>query len=308
MTEAIEKEYEVLARKYRPSKLDELIGQEVLVTTLTNAIESNRVPHAFILTGIRGIGKTSTARIIAKCLNYAGSDGQQAMTAKLKDDCEQCRAIDQGRHPDVLELDAASRTGVNDMRELIESINYRPVMGRYKVYIIDEVHMLSRSAFNALLKTLEEPPEHTKFIFATTEIQKVPVTILSRCMRFDLPRINTEQLSLHLLNISEKEGALLLPNAAKAIAVAAEGSVRDGLSLLDQAIGGATKGDEISDTQIRKMLGIANKDGAYGMIESLIEGDAGSGSEVCSSGAVGGCSYCNAVLCHAGCGYCGWPE
>ena len=229
--------YKVLARKYRPQKLAELIGQDALVRTLRNAITENRIPHAFILTGIRGVGKTSTARIIAKSLLCTGEDGSvTAPTYEPCGVCPSCVAITADKCIDVLEMDAATRTGVNDIRELIGDVKYLPVSGRYKVYIIDEVHMLSKSAFNALLKTLEEPPKHTKFIFATTEIKKVPVTVLSRCMRFDLPRVSLDVLSKHFSSVALSEGVELQPSASALVASLANGSVRDGLSILDQAI------------------------------------------------------------------------
>ncbi|MBS29371.1 MAG: DNA polymerase III subunit gamma/tau [Alphaproteobacteria bacterium] len=261
-------DYQVLARKYRPQGFDELIGQEALVRTLTNAFELDRVAHAFILTGVRGVGKTTTARIIAKCLNAA--DGP-TITPDPGD--EQCVAIAEDRHPDVIEVDAASRTGVDDIREILDGVRYRPVFGRYKVYIVDEVHMLSRQAFNALLKTLEEPPEHVKFIFATTEIRKVPVTVLSRCQRFDLRRINAEELITHFAGIADAEGAKLEDGALRLIARAADGSVRDGLSLLDQAIsaycsGGGTAREE----DIRTMLGTADSAAVFDIFEALIAG------------------------------------
>ena len=212
-------EYQVLARKYRPKKLSELVGQEVLVKTLSNAINQNRIPHAFILTGIRGIGKTSTARIIARSLLCSGDVGQTlSPTAEPCGVCMNCQAITNDNHVDVIEVDAASRTGVNDIREIIDQVNYSPVMGRVKIYIIDEVHMLSKSAFNALLKTLEEPPAHVKFIFATTEIRKIPITILSRCMRFDLPRVPADKLVGHLKNVLVQEKAEAEEEALKIIA------------------------------------------------------------------------------------------
>lgn len=200
-------EYRVLARKYRPRTFAELIGQDALVRTLTNAIETGRLAHAFLLTGVRGVGKTSTARIIARALNCTGPDGSGGPTPAPCGVCENCRMIVEDRHVDVLEMDAASRTGVNDIREIIEGVRYRPVGARFKIYIIDEVHMLSTSAFNALLKTLEEPPAHVKFIFATTELRKVPVTVLSRCQRFDLKRVEPEVLSAHFSRIAGIEGA-----------------------------------------------------------------------------------------------------
>src|SRR6185436_11853559 len=228
--------YRVLARKYRPRDFSGLIGQEALVRTLTNAIAQGRLAHGFMLTGVRGVGKTTTARILARCFNCVGPDGKGGPTAEPCGQCEHCRAIAEDRHVDVIEMDAASRTGIDDIRELIDGVRYRPVGARYKVYIIDEVHMLSEKAFNALLKTLEEPPEHVKFIFATTEIRKVPVTVLSRCQRFDLRRIEADKLAQHLGAIAASEGARLAPNALALIARAADGSARDGLSLLDQAI------------------------------------------------------------------------
>lgn len=261
-------DYQVLARKYRPQGFDELIGQEALVRTLTNAFALDRVAHAFILTGVRGVGKTTTARIIAKCLNAL--DGP---TISLAADDEQCVAIAEDRHPDVIEVDAASRTGVDDIREILDGVRYRPVFGRYKVYIIDEVHMLSRHAFNALLKTLEEPPEHVKFIFATTEIRKVPVTVLSRCQRFDLRRVGADELMAHFGGIADAEGAKLEEGALRLIARAADGSVRDGLSLLDQAISAyCCGGAEASEENILVMLGTADSAAVFDMFEALMAG------------------------------------
>lgn len=261
-------DYQVLARKYRPQGFDELIGQEALVRTLTNAFALDRVAHAFILTGVRGVGKTTTARIIAKCLNAL--DGPTISPAA---DDEQCVAIAEDRHPDVIEVDAASRTGVDDIREILDGVRYRPVFGRYKVYIIDEVHMLSRHAFNALLKTLEEPPEHVKFIFATTEIRKVPVTVLSRCQRFDLRRVGADELMAHFGGIAEAEGAKLEEGALRLIARAADGSVRDGLSLLDQAISAyCSGGAEATEENIRVMLGTADSAAVFDMFEALMAG------------------------------------
>lgn len=263
--------YRVLARKYRPSTFAGLIGQEALVRTLTNAIDTGRIAHAFVLTGVRGIGKTSTARIIARALNCTGVDGKGGPTITPCGQCDNCRAIAEDRHVDVMEMDAASRTGIDDVRELIESVRYRPVSARYKVYIIDEVHMLSRQAFNGLLKTLEEPPEHVKFIFATTEIRKIPVTVLSRCQRFDLRRVDTETLSKHFAGIAVKENAELEDEALALIARAADGSVRDGLSLLDQAIShGAGK---VSAEQVRDMLGLADRALIFDLYDLLMKGD-----------------------------------
>ena len=244
--------YRVLARTYRPQRLSELIGQDALVRTLTNALHSGRVAHAFLLTGIRGVGKTTTARIIARALNCVGPDGSGQPTPEPCGQCEPCVAIAEGRHIDVLEMDAATRTGIDDIREIVDSVRYAPSSARTKVYIIDEVHMLSEKAFNGLLKTLEEPPPQTIFIFATTEVRKVPVTVLSRCQRFDLRRVEGELLQRHLGEIAAKEGVQIEPGALALIVRAAEGSVRDGLSLLDQAIalagergdrGGAGTGD-----------------------------------------------------------------
>lgn len=261
-------EYQVLARKYRPKKLSELIGQDVLVKTLSNAIAQNRIPHAFLLTGIRGIGKTSTARIIARSLLCSNSE---IPTIEPCGVCSNCKAIASDSHVDVIEIDAASRTGVGDIREIIDQVNYSPVMGRLKIYIIDEVHMLSKQAFNALLKTLEEPPSHVKFIFATTEARKIPITILSRCMRFDLPRVSAEKLVEHLNNICSKENAKAEIDALKIIAGASEGSVRDSLSLLDQAIA-VSAGETITAQKAREMLGLADRDILYKLIENIFEG------------------------------------
>jgi len=263
--------YQVLARKYRPTTFAELIGQDVLVRTLTNAFKMNRLVHAFILTGVRGIGKTTTARIIARALNCVGVDGTGGPTTEPCGVCENCRAIAEDRHVDVLEMDAASRTGVDDIRELIDGVRYKPTSARYKVYIIDEVHMLSRNAFNALLKTLEEPPEHVKFVFATTEIRKVPVTVLSRCQRFDLARVDTETLTAHFDAIAGKEGAAIAEAALGLIVSAADGSVRDGLSLLDQAISQAD--GEIGEEQVRDMLGLADRSQTFTLLEALLGGD-----------------------------------
>jgi len=258
-------EYRVLARKYRPTNFDDLIGQEVLVRTLSNAIAQGRVAHAFLLTGIRGIGKTTTARIIARALNC-----EQGPTINPCGVCSQCVGIADDRNVDVIEMDAASRTGVDAMRDLIESVRYMPSSARYKIYIIDEVHMLSTSAFNALLKTLEEPPSHVKFIFATTEIHKIPVTILSRCQRFDLKRITTEMLAQHLKNICGKEQVGAEDAALTLIATAAEGSVRDALSLLDQAI---ARANPITEADVRTMIGAADNTATFALLESLLSGD-----------------------------------
>jgi len=265
--------YRVLARKYRPQRFAELIGQEAMVRTLTNAIATGRIAHAFILTGVRGVGKTSTARILARALNCVGPDGKGGPTAAPCGVCDPCRAIAEDRHVDVIEMDAASRTGVDDIRELTEGVRYRPVAARYKVYIIDEVHMLSKNAFNALLKTLEEPPPDVIFIFATTEIQKVPVTVLSRCQRFSLRRVPVEQLVDHYHNIAVAEKVDADAMAIALIARAADGSVRDGLSLLDQAISLAA-GKRIEETTVRDMLGIADRALVFDLFDAVLRGDA----------------------------------
>jgi DNA polymerase-3 subunit gamma/tau len=264
--------YQVLARKYRPATFADLIGQEAMVRTLKNAFAADRIAQAFIMTGIRGIGKTTTARIIAKGLNCVGPDGTGGPTTEPCLQCEHCVAIAEGRHVDVMEMDAASRTGVGDIREIIESVHYRAASARYKVYIIDEVHMLSTSAFNALLKTLEEPPAHVKFIFATTEIRKVPVTVLSRCQRFDLRRIEPEVMMAHLARIAGLEGASLAPDALALITRAAEGSVRDALSLMDQAI--AHGAGETSAAQVRAMLGLADRGRVLDLFDMILKGQA----------------------------------
>ena len=268
--------YQVLARKYRPQDFDDLIGHEAMVGTLKNAFASNRIAHAYILTGVRGVGKTTTARILARALNYVGPNGEDnGPQMDLAEEGLHCRAIAESRHPDVMEMDAASRTGVGDIRELIEGVRYAPVEARYKVYIIDEVHMLSTAAFNALLKTLEEPPPHVKFIFATTEIRKLPVTVLSRCQRFDLSRIDPETLTDHLARIAEKESVAISRDALWMIARAAEGSVRDGLSILDQAIVlSAGASDEVGAEAVRDMLGLADRTGVWDLLEAAMSGDA----------------------------------
>ena len=263
--------YRVLARKYRPARFADLIGQEVLVRTLTNAIESGRMAHAFILTGVRGVGKTTTARIIARALNCVGADGAGGPTPEPCGACEHCTAIGEDRHIDVIEMDAASRTGIDDIRELIEGVRYRPVQARNKVYIIDEVHMLSKQAFNGLLKTLEEPPEHVVFIFATTEVRKVPVTVLSRCQRFDLRRVDQTVLADHFATIARAEDVEVAADALAIIARAADGSVRDGLSLLDQAIA-LSGGGKVEAEQVRAMLGLADRARVFDLFEALMRG------------------------------------
>jgi len=264
--------YRVLARKYRPSTFAELIGQEAMVKTLTNAIATGRIAHAFILTGVRGVGKTTTARILARALNCVGPDRSGGPTIAPCGQCEPCRAIAEDRHVDVMEMDAASRTGVDDIRELTDGVRYKPVSARYKIYIIDEVHMLSKNAFNALLKTLEEPPADVIFIFATTEIHKVPITVLSRCQRFSLRRVPVELLIEHYRGIAEKEGVAAEAAAIALIARAADGSVRDGLSLLDQAI--ALGGNRIAESAVRDMLGIADRGLVFDLFETVLRGDA----------------------------------
>ena len=270
--------YQVLARKYRPQRFEDLIGHEAMVRTLKNAFASNRIAHAYILTGVRGVGKTTTARILARALNYVGPDGEDSgPQMQMEKEGRHCRAIAESRHPDVLEMDAASRTGVGDIRELIEGVRYAPIEARYKVYIIDEVHMLSTAAFNALLKTLEEPPPHVKFIFATTEIRKLPVTVLSRCQRFDLRRIDPEVLTEHLAAIAAKENVAISRDGLWMIARAAEGSVRDALSILDQAIVQHTaqgEGDEVGAETIRDMLGLADRSSVWDLLNASMTGDA----------------------------------
>jgi len=263
--------YRVLARKYRPQSFDELIGQDAMVKTLANAIERGRIAHAFLLTGVRGVGKTSTARLIAKALNCVGPDGQGQPTITPCGVCEPCRAIAEGRHIDVVEMDAASHTGVDNMREIIDAVRYASVSARYKIYIIDEVHMLSKGAFNALLKTLEEPPEHVKFLFATTEVNKVPVTVLSRTQRFDLRRIDPEKLVAHFAEVARSEGVEIEADALAMIARAAEGSARDGLSILDQAI--AHGGGTVTAEQVRDMLGLADRGRVRDLLELVLAGD-----------------------------------
>jgi len=266
-------EYRVLARKYRPKTFADMIGQGALVRTLSNAFATGRIAHAFVMTGVRGVGKTTTARIVARALNCIGPDGNGGPTITPCGRCEPCVAIAEDRHVDVMEMDAASRTGVGDIREIIEGVRYRPVSARYKVYIIDEVHMLSNSAFNALLKTLEEPPEHVKFIFATTEIRKLPVTVLSRCQRFDLRRVDAETLAGHFGQIARQEGATVDPAALRLIARAADGSVRDGLSLLDQAI--ALADGTVDEEQVRAMIGLADRSLVFDLLGKALTGDPG---------------------------------
>ena len=272
MSQSSEQSYQVLARKYRPATFADLIGQEAMVRTLKNAFAADRIAHAFILTGVRGVGKTTTARIVAKGLNCIGPDGTGGPTTEPCGQCEPCRGIAEGRHVDVQEMDAASRTGVGDIREIIDSVHYRAASARYKIYIIDEVHMLSNNAFNALLKTLEEPPAHVKFLFATTEIRKVPVTVLSRCQRFDLRRIEPEVMMAHLTRIAGLEGASLAADAMALITRAAEGSVRDAMSLMDQAI--AHGAGETTADQVRAMLGLADRGRVLDLFDLILRGDA----------------------------------
>src|SRR5579883_2357003 len=269
------KPYRVLARKYRPSSFTDLIGQDAVVRTVSNAFETGRIPQAWILTGVRGVGKTTTARILARALNYELPDGSvTAPTIHMPVLGVHCQAIMESRHMDVLEMDAASHTGVDDVRQINDSVRYAPASARYKVYIIDEVHMLSTAAFNAFLKTLEEPPEHAKFVFATTEIRKVPVTVLSRCQRFDLRRVEADVLMAHLSKIAAKEGVEAEVEALGIIARAAEGSVRDSLSLLDQAIAHAA--GPVRADAVRQMLGLADRTRVIDLFESLLRGDVAS--------------------------------
>ena len=266
-----------LARKYRPKLFSELIGQDAMVQTLRNAFASGRIAQAYMLTGVRGVGKTTTARLIARALNYSlpGTDG--APTLDMVEEGEHCRAILESRHLDVVEMDAASHTGIDDIRDLIDSAHYKPNTARYKVYIIDEVHMLSKQAFNGLLKTLEEPPEHVKFIFATTEARKVPVTVLSRCQRFDLKRIEMEQLAQHLAGIVARENAAAETAALMLIARAAEGSVRDALSILDRAI--AFGSGKVETDAVLGLLGLADRGRVFDLLETVFAGDAGKALE-----------------------------
>ena len=264
--------YQVLARKYRPETFSDLIGQEAMVRTLKNAFDADRIAQAFMMTGIRGVGKTTTARIIAKGMNCIGFEGNTGPTTSPCGQCEHCVAISEGRHVDVLEMDAASRTGVDDIREIIDSVHYRAASARFKIYIIDEVHMLSNNAFNALLKTLEEPPEHVKFIFATTEIRKVPVTVLSRCQRFDLRRIEPEEMIKMLQNLAKLENASISNEALALITRASEGSARDAQSLLDQAISHGA--GETSVDQVRAMLGLADRGRVLDLFEFIMRGQA----------------------------------
>ncbi len=272
MSESGPQAYQVLARKYRPETFADLVGQDAMVRTLKNAFESDRIAQAFIMTGIRGVGKTTTARIIAKGMNCIGADGTGGPTVEPCGTCEHCVAISEGRHVDVMEMDAASRTGVGDIRELIDSVHYRAASARYKIYIIDEVHMLSKSAFNALLKTLEEPPAHVKFIFATTEIRQVPVTVLSRCQRFDLRRIEPEDMIALLRRVADAEGTGITDEALALITRAAEGSARDAQSLLDQAISHGA-GETTAD-QVRAMLGLADRGRVMDLFDMILKGDA----------------------------------
>jgi DNA polymerase-3 subunit gamma/tau len=267
--------YTVIARKYRPKTFDDLIGQEAMVRTLKNAFSTGRIAHAFMLTGVRGVGKTTTARLLARALNYESDTVHEPSVTALDTYGRHCPAIIEGRHMDVLELDAASRSKVDEMRDLLDGVRYAPVEARYKVYIIDEVHMLSTAAFNALLKTLEEPPPHAKFIFATTEIRKVPVTILSRCQRFDLRRVEPEVIAANLSAVAEAEGARIEAEALALIARAAEGSVRDAQSLLDQALVQVEHGGVVSAEVVRDMLGLADRGQTIDLFEKTVRGEAG---------------------------------
>src|SRR5512140_1203857 len=262
-----------LARKYRPKLFSELIGQEAMVQTLRNAFASGRIAQAYMLTGVRGVGKTTTARLIARALNYVPRGGEGAPTLDMTEEGEHCRAILESRHLDVVEMDAASHTGIDDVRDLIDSAHYKPNTARYKVYIIDEVHMLSKQAFNGLLKTLEEPPEHVKFIFATTEVRKVPVTVLSRCQRFDLRRIEIDQLTQHLQRVTAQESATAEQPALALIARAAEGSVRDALSILDRA--SAFGAGKVETDAVRGLLGLADRTRIFDLLETVLKGEVG---------------------------------
>lgn len=266
------KKYLVLARKYRPQKFSEMVGQPVLIKTLSNAIKNHKIAHSFILTGIRGVGKTTTARLIAKSLNCIGKDGKGKETVDPCGVCSHCVSIANFNDQDVIEFDAASHTGVNDIRDIIETINYAPVSARYKIYIIDEVHMLSNSAFNALLKTLEEPPEHVVFIFATTEIRKVPITILSRCQRFDLRRLAFDEIKAHIADVGEREGYEIEDGALSLIAATSEGSVRDALSLLDRSLSHNDHQKLLTEKVVFDALGLAGKNNVYDLFEGLLEG------------------------------------
>jgi len=262
--------YVVLARKYRPRTFEDLIGQDAMVRTLCNAFATGRLAQAYMLTGVRGVGKTTTARILARALNYSRPGEDNGPTLELAEEGEHCRAIMEGRHMDVMEMDAASHTGIDDIREITDAIRYKPAYARYKVFIIDEVHMLSKSAFNGLLKTLEEPPEHVKFIFATTEVRKVPVTVLSRCQRFDLRRVDAEKLIAHFAGVAEREGRHAEPEALALIARSAEGSVRDGLSLLDTAF--AHAGETVTAADVRAMLGLGDSARIYDLLDATLRG------------------------------------
>ena len=267
MAENKQESYRVLARKYRPDNFDEVVGQDALIRTLKNAINSGRIHHAYMLTGIRGTGKTTTARLIARALNYAGPDGTAGPTVGPTTDCETCQAIAAGRHPDVLEMDAASRTGVDDIRDITDGVRYAPTSARYKVYIIDEVHMLSKSAFNAMLKTLEEPPEHVKFILATTDPQKIPVTVLSRCLQFNLKQIPLPLIVAHLKHVLEQEHIGCDETSLQLLARCAQGSMRDALSILDQAI--AFGEGKIEEAVVRDMLGAIDQSYLLDLLDAL---------------------------------------